>query len=162
MNKKLSALLLTVCFLLLSGGSGFAACREEGDYCDPTLNDCCSGLVCQDDPDPNLTAYTCYIPFGKVDQPYGTGYGSEGFVSFLNNVVAAVMTGAGLLLFVYLILGGIKYMTAGGDEKAVASAKRILTNAMIGLIIIAGAYFIATILEKVLGISILTPVFKGP
>lgn len=101
--------------------------------------------------------------FGPIDNPYAAGYqGQLGMGIFLNNVVAAVLTGAGLLLFVYLILGGVKYLTAGGDEKAVTAAKRILTNAIIGLIIVASAYFIATILERVLGIQILHPVFTGP
>jgi len=101
--------------------------------------------------------------FGSIDNPYAEGYqGQLGMGSFLNNVITAVLTGAGLLLFVYFVLGGFKYLTAGGDEKAVTAAKTMLTNAIIGLIIIAGAYFIAAVLEKVLGIQILRPVFTGP
>ncbi|MFW6110138.1 MAG: hypothetical protein ACOC6Q_01810, partial [Patescibacteria group bacterium] len=78
------------------------------------------------------------------------------------NVVNAVFVVGGLLLFGYLIFGGFKFMTAGGDEEAVEKAKTMLTNAIIGLIIIATAYFITLILGQILAIDILHPEFTGP
>lgn len=83
--------------------------------------------------------------------------------ALLNNVINAIAMGAGLLLFVYLIFGGFKYMIAGGDEKAVNEAKKILTNATIGLIIVVCAYFIVAIVGTILGFSdIFKLEFAGP
>jgi len=73
-----------------------------------------------------------------------------------------VAVAAGILLFAYLLFGGFKYITAGGDEKAVDSAKRMLTNAVVGMIIIAFAYFIVGIIGKVLGIEIFKLEFPKP
>lgn len=73
----------------------------------------------------------------------------------VSKIVPAAITLAGLLTFLYLILGGFKYMTAGGDEKAVTAAKTMITNAVIGLIIVFAAYWIMWILETVLGLDIL-------
>ena len=73
------------------------------------------------------------------------------FGHLLPNLLAA----AGLLTFLYLILGGFKYLTAGGDEKAVTSAKDMLTNAIIGLIIIFASWWIMHIVEIIFGITIL-------
>jgi len=67
-----------------------------------------------------------------------------------------IFIGAGLLTFLYLILGGFKYLTSGGDEKAVTSAKAMLTNAIIGLIIIFCSWWIMHIIEIIFGISIIS------
>ncbi|MFW6143694.1 MAG: pilin [Patescibacteria group bacterium] len=103
-------------------------------------------------------------PFGNIANPYESGYGRQetALGSFIGNVVNAVFVVGGLLLFGYLIFGGFKFMTAGGDEEAIEKAKTMLTNAIIGLIIIATAYFITMILQTILGIDILSPEFVGP
>ena len=67
-----------------------------------------------------------------------------------------IFIGAGLLTLLYLILGGFKYLTSGGDEKAVTGAKAMLTNAIIGLIIIFSSWWIMHIIEIIFGISIVS------
>ena len=101
-------------------------------------------------------------PLGTVPQPYGSGYGAGGLGDFLNNVISATLAGAGILFFFYLLFGGIKYLTAAEDEKAIEAARKVITNAIIGLIIVSAAYFIARVLETILGIQILNPSFTGP
>ncbi len=100
------------------------------------------------------------IPYKGTYAPAGVEY--TGFGNFINNAVNGIMVGGGLLLFFYLIYGGFRYVTAGGDEKAVDGAKQTMTNAVIGLMVIAGAWFITKIAETMLGIHILTPIFQGP
>src|SRR3989304_10089326 len=63
---------------------------------------------------------------------------------------------AGLAFFISLLIGGIQWITAGGDTKALDSARRRITNALVGLIIVVAAYAIALILEQVLGIKIIS------
>src|SRR3989344_6146185 len=65
---------------------------------------------------------------------------------------------AGLAFFIYLLIGGIQWITSGGDPKALDAARGRITNAIIGLIIVVAAYAIALILENVLGIKIVTGV----
>ncbi|MFH1895913.1 MAG: hypothetical protein ABH814_00350 [bacterium] len=67
----------------------------------------------------------------------------------VSGVVPAVFGVGGLLTFSALLLGGIKYITAGGDDKAVQSAKKLLTNAIIGLVILLSSFWIMNILEAV-------------
>lgn len=69
----------------------------------------------------------------------------------IGNVISGVMTIVGALLFVYLLYGGFMYMTAGGDEKKVASAVSVIKNAVIGIVIIALSYAIATFIISQLG-----------
>jgi len=64
-------------------------------------------------------------------------------------IVPAIFGVGGLLTFSFLMLGGIKYVTAGGDDKAVQEAKKMLTNAIIGLAILISSFWIMNILEAV-------------
>jgi hypothetical protein len=50
------------------------------------------------------------------------------------------LAGTGLLL--YLISGGFGYLTSAGDPKKMEAAKTVITNAVIGFLIIISAYFI--------------------
>ena len=73
----------------------------------------------------------------------------------ISTFLPAVVTLAGMAAFVLLLVGGFRYMTAGGDEKAVADAAKIITNAVIGLVIVFAAWWGTYILQTVLGIHIL-------
>ena len=68
--------------------------------------------------------------------------------------IPVIISVAGLALFAYLILGGIKYITSGGDDKAIVEAKKIITSAIIGMMIVFVAFWVVRILETVLGIEI--------
>lgn len=67
-------------------------------------------------------------------------------------LVQLVIAAAGLLFFGMLIIGGFKYLNAGGDEKAVASARQTITQAFIGLIIIVSAFVIAELIFNIFNI----------
>src|SRR3989344_3080598 len=73
-----------------------------------------------------------------------------------NAILALAFFVAGLAFFITLLIGGIQWITAGGDPKALDSARRRITNALVGLIIVVVAYAIALILEQVLGIRIVS------
>lgn len=63
-----------------------------------------------------------------------------------------VVMGVGIsLTIIFLILGGIQYMTAKGDQKAAQEARTSLTNAIIGFIVVIGAFTIRTILLNLIG-----------
>lgn len=58
------------------------------------------------------------------------------------NVVTALIAFAGVALFIVLLVGGFKYLFAGGDQKKIEAARGTLTNAVIGLVVIVLAYLI--------------------
>ena len=62
-----------------------------------------------------------------------------------------IVLGIGIsLTIVFLIIGGIQYITSKGDQKATIEARTSLTNAVIGFIVVIGAFTIKTILTSVL------------
>jgi len=62
---------------------------------------------------------------------------------------------AGLTFLIYFLIGALNWVTGGGDEKKVDTAKSYMTNGAIGLIIVIAAYSIVFIVGKVLGLNIL-------
>ncbi len=60
-----------------------------------------------------------------------------------------------LMALAYLILGGIKVITAGGDQKQWAAAKQQILFAVIGLIIVLTAFLIISIISGFFGIKLL-------
>lgn len=61
---------------------------------------------------------------------------------------------AGLVAFVYLLLGGIKWITSGGDKAAVEGARNQIIQALIGLIVVFAAWGLIVLVEKLTGIGL--------
>ena len=59
----------------------------------------------------------------------------------------------GIVLVVLIIVGGFIYMTSGGNEEQVKKSKSILTSAVIGLVIVALAYIIASFVITAIGVK---------
>lgn len=59
-------------------------------------------------------------------------------------IVNVAMGFLGLIAVVIILLGGFKWMTAGGNEEKVSEAKKLLGQGVIGLLIVLAAWGIAT------------------
>lgn len=75
----------------------------------------------------------------------------------ISNVLVVLTVVAGLSFVIWFLLGGINWITAGGDKGKVDKAKGMMTNGAIGLIIIAVSYAVVWIVGTALGINILEP-----
>lgn len=60
------------------------------------------------------------------------------------NIINATLGILGIIMVCIVLYAGFTWMTSGGDNEKVASAKRMLTNAVIGLVIILSAWGITT------------------
>ena len=87
-----------------------------------------------------------------INQPSG-GYNDIG--SLVNNIVTMAMIIAAILVFLYLVWGGIQWITSGGDKAGVEAARNRITSALIGLAIIAAAYAIILVLQTFFHITII-------
>lgn len=81
----------------------------------------------------------------------GTTYGIKDLVGI---IVGWVVYAAGALAFIYLVYGGILYITAGGDAEKATKGRTAIINAVIGLIITLLAF---VIIRWVTGQSIFRP-----
>jgi hypothetical protein len=71
-----------------------------------------------------------------------------------NRIVSFVLGFAGLAFFILLIIGGLKFITSGGDPKAVEGAKKTLTSAIAGLAIVLVAYLILVLIGTITGVDL--------
>tara|TARA_Y100000310_G_C20524828_1_gene735485 strand:+ start:298 stop:702 length:405 start_codon:yes stop_codon:yes gene_type:complete len=81
----------------------------------------------------------------------------EGKLSDINNIlpnlITTVLAIAGVVFLIFLIIGGIQWMTAGGDQEAITKAKSRLTNAVIGIVIVFSAWAILNLVNYFFGIN---------
>jgi len=68
------------------------------------------------------------------------------------------MIGA-FLAVLYLMFGGVKWITSRGDKVAVESARRHIMASVIGLVIVVGSFFAINVVFNVLGAC--NPLSKG-
>ena len=99
----------------------------------------------------------CIKTIGGVDVP--TFKCLEGVYKQILTIIISL----GLLaLFVMLIVGGFRYLTAGGDPKAATSAKQTMTYAVMGIALMAVALLIFRLIEFYTGVSLTIFTIPGP
>lgn len=79
--------------------------------------------------------------------------------AIINGILPYLFVGAGLLLLIYLIIGGIQLMLSQGDPKAVQSAQSKITGALIGFLIVFASFWIVQLVGSILGIQIFKNIF---
>lgn len=73
----------------------------------------------------------------------------------ISALVGTLLIIAALLAFFYLILGGIQWITAGGDKTGMEAARNKITHAIVGLIIVGAAWAIMLLVQNFLGVNII-------
>lgn len=63
--------------------------------------------------------------------------------SLIANVINIALGFLGVIAVAFIIYGGFKWMTAAGNEEQVTDARKLITQAVIGLVVIFAAYIIA-------------------
>lgn len=78
----------------------------------------------------------------------GTAIGTDATTSTLpeliGNIIAVLLSVLGIIFVVLVVYAGFLYLTAMGEGEKVKKAKTLLTQSIIGLIIIVAAYAIAS------------------
>jgi hypothetical protein len=64
--------------------------------------------------------------------------------TMIGAIIGVVLGVLGIILVFFLVQAGIMYMTAGGDSAKVDKAKKLITNAIVGMVIVVMAYSIST------------------
>lgn len=122
----------------------------------------CQGQVYTWD-DPNcvcggsqVTPGTSGTPQSSGSQPADTNIGPpwggpDVTVSdVIENVTNWVLALAGSLAVLFIIIGGIRYITSAGNPQLQEAAKKTLTQAIVGLVIVLVSYLIVTVVMRVI------------
>lgn len=72
---------------------------------------------------------------------------------FISNIVSFAIPFAGVAAVFFIVLAGIKFLTSGGDPIKVEEAKKSLTFAIIGLIIILLVFVFIKVFSHTFGLG---------
>lgn len=95
--------------------------------------------ICHAQPDLEISTPDNPLPFDNI-------------VELIITVINYALGLAGLIAVVFIINGGIQYITSAGNEEKNKKATSTLTYAVIGLIIVFAAYAIKVSIENALGL----------
>lgn len=77
-------------------------------------------------------------------------------ITIVRAIIRFILLIAFVLAFIFLLIGGLRWITAGGDEKSVAGARGMITAALIGLVIVLLAFAIIKLVETFFGVTIIS------
>lgn len=84
-----------------------------------------------------------------INDPVGAQF--PDLASVVNQATPIVLMIAGFLLFGYLLWGGFEFLTAMGDPEKAAAGRARITYAVVGFVIVFGAYWLTQIISYMFG-----------
>lgn len=100
--------------------------------------------------------------FGKIANPTSFADGPAGLFSFISAIFKVAGAVAGIFFIVKIIMAGFGYLNASGDEKKTAQAIATIWQSIIGFIIVAAAFVIASAVGNLVGIDPTNPILYKP
>jgi len=123
----------------------------------------------------SILVYTLIIFFGlifpvqtsaqasfKFEQPDGLGikartsvapYAENQIEAILLNIITIFYAVGGIGVVVYFVWGSVDWIFSGGDKEKVAAARKKITNAIIGLVLLSLSFVIINIVGQVVGFN---------
>ncbi len=83
-------------------------------------------------------------PFGVTAVGGNLGLGNKDLRETIGSIIKAALGFLGVVAVVIVLIGGFKYMTAGGSDEKVQDARKYIVSGIIGLAIVLSAYAITT------------------
>lgn len=80
----------------------------------------------------------------------------------ISSAINIIFVVAVLVFFFMLVIGGIRWITSGGDKAQTEGAKGQITASIIGLVVVLASYAIVNLIEIFFGIDILVDLDIGP
>ena len=114
-----------------------AACTKNSDC---TVD----GEICSNSGPDKDTCVPAEGEFGfGLDYAEDTGLGQQDIRTTISRIINVALGLLGIVAVVIMLIGGFEWMTAGGNEEKVTSAKQRIFMGILGLAIILSAYAIA-------------------
>lgn len=100
-------------------------------------------------------ALPVYAQFSPPPKPQGIPGGT--LPELIAQVIKAALLLVGVIAVGFIVYGGFRYIISRGDEKEVEQAKKTITYAVIGIVVIGLAYaIVAFVVSGVFGTAIQT------
>lgn len=76
--------------------------------------------------------------------------GESSIPARIGNIISYALGFVGVVFLILMIAGGLMWMTAAGNDERVNKAKSLITNAVIGMVIVFSAYAITYFVTETL------------
>lgn len=88
-----------------------------------------------------------------LDKAANVGLDSLSPVDIIQNAVQYIASLAAIITLGVFIYGAVMFILSAGDESRAAKAKKIMLFAIVGLLLVGGAYAVIAIVQAVLGVK---------
>ena len=78
----------------------------------------------------------------------------KGLEAVFENIISVVLGFGAIAVFIMLLVGGLKFLTSGGDPKAIEGAKKTLTFAIGGIVLLVLSYLFLVFIEQFTGVEV--------
>lgn len=77
-------------------------------------------------------------------------------VKFIPNAIGLCFVVASIIFLFMMLIGGIQWISSGGDKQGLEAARGKISNALIGMVILFATFAIISLIQTFFGIQILT------
>lgn len=77
----------------------------------------------------------------------------QNFEDLFGNVISMAMALGGIVLLIMLLIGGFNLITAGAEAQKAEAAKKTITYAILGMVLVAVSYLILTLISNFTGVQ---------
>ena len=88
-------------------------------------------------------------PLGEICPPAGIPTEASQVGTLITFFIKILIFAGFLMAFIWLLIGGINYITSNGEPNKTAAAQKKIVYAIVGLVVIILAFSILTLVEKV-------------
>ena len=101
-----------------------------------------SAQISQQEIDRNLCSGANLDFSGNSGSSCGSGEASSAITNVIHSIVNILSILVGIVAVIMIIVGGLRYITSGGNDTSVTGAKNTILYAVVGLVIVALAQLI--------------------
>lgn len=154
-SKRIIIIILVVFFFGLffqtAGAEKFTSEANKESFCTCDSSD--KNLVCDCTCQSSNEVNDCYVGW-LINDPVCACCGDctlNNFISLAINLADKLLQFLGVFALLFIVVGGIIWMTSGGSADKVKKGKEIIKGAIIGLVIVLVAFTIVRMVMKALG-----------
>ncbi|MCJ7827984.1 pilin, partial [Patescibacteria group bacterium] len=94
------------------------------------------------------------VDFAPIDDSQFSGLPDYSLAAIISGLLTLAFVLAAIVAFAFLVLGGIQWITSGGDKTKTESARNMITAALVGLLIVFAAWAILSLISILFDIDI--------
>lgn len=87
-----------------------------------------------------------------LDKAYGFGW-INSLAEATNRLLTPLFAIALVVVTIYLIIGGLRFLLSGGDKEAIAKGKNMITHSIIGLALLIAVFLVMQFLSQFFGLE---------